>query len=42
LLVRRDGGLDVTNLGRLFIRIIAMRFDAYQIAGEKARYSKAI
>lgn len=42
LLTKGDGGFEVTNLGRLFIRIIAMRFDAYQIAGEQARYSKAI
>ena len=27
--------LVVTDLGRLFIRIIAMRFDEYLIAGEK-------
>ena len=42
LLRMTDGGFEVLDLGRLFIRIIAMRFDAYLIAGEKGRYSKAI
>ncbi len=42
LLARRPGRLEVTELGQLFIRIIAMRFDAYLIAGKEGRYSKAI
>ena len=39
---RQAGKLVVTELGRLFIRIIAMRFDEYLIAGNKGRFSKAI
>lgn len=39
---RQSGKLVVTELGRLFIRIIAMRFDAYLIAGKKGRFSQAI
>ena len=42
LVERLTGKLKVTDLGRLFIRIIAMRFDEYLIAGEKGRFSKAI
>tara|TARA_R110000850_G_scaffold190481_4_gene316567 strand:- start:3967 stop:5343 length:1377 start_codon:yes stop_codon:yes gene_type:complete len=42
LLQRLPGRLEVTDLGRLFIRIVAMRFDAYMIAGKEGRYSKAI
>lgn len=38
----KSGKLLVTDLGRMFIRIIAMRFDAYLIAGKKGRFSKAI
>ncbi|MBN2163047.1 MAG: oxygen-independent coproporphyrinogen III oxidase [Pontiellaceae bacterium] len=43
-LVRREpGGLHVTPLGRLFIRIIAMRFDAYlQNDQRKGRYSQTV
>ena len=42
LVQKFPGRFVVTELGRLFIRIIAMRFDAYQIAGAGKRYSKAI
>ncbi len=42
LLQRHPGRLEVTELGQLFIRIVAMRFDAYLIAGKEGRYSKAI
>lgn len=42
LLQRSPGHLQVTELGQLFIRIIAMRFDAYMLEGKKGRYSKAI
>ena len=43
-LVRREtGGLHVTPLGRLFIRIVAMRFDAYlQTEPRKGRYSQTV
>jgi len=43
-LVRREpNGLHVTPLGRLFIRIIAMRFDAYlQNDQRKGRYSQTV
>lgn len=39
---RHPDRLVVTELGRLFIRIIAMRFDEYLITGNKDRFSKAI
>jgi len=39
---RQSGKLVVTELGRLFIRIIAMRFDEYLITGNEGRFSKAI
>lgn len=42
LLARHDDHLEVTELGQLFIRIIAMRFDEYLIAGKEGRFSKAI
>lgn len=42
LLERRPGHLDVTDLGRLLIRNIAMRFDAYLPAAREGRYSKTI
>ena len=43
LLVRKARGMKVTALGRLFVRIIAMRFDAYLKKGEKkGRYSKIV
>jgi oxygen-independent coproporphyrinogen-3 oxidase len=42
-LVRREtGGLHVTPLGRLFIRIIAMRFDAYLQTDRQGRYSQTV
>ncbi len=43
-LIRREtGGLHVTPLGRLFIRIVAMRFDAYlQTDLRQGRYSKTV
>lgn len=43
LLHREENGLRVTELGRLFIRIIAMRFDAYlQAEQRKGRYSQTV
>ncbi|MEI6890955.1 MAG: oxygen-independent coproporphyrinogen III oxidase [Pontiella sp.] len=43
LLQREENGLHVTQLGRLFIRIIAMRFDAYlQAEIRKGRYSQTV
>ncbi|NNJ69862.1 MAG: oxygen-independent coproporphyrinogen III oxidase [Kiritimatiellales bacterium] len=43
-LVRREKeGLHVTPLGRLFVRIVAMRFDAYlQNEQRKGRYSQTV
>ncbi len=43
LLIREPTGLRVTPLGRLFVRIIAMRFDAYLQADQrKGRYSQTV
>ncbi len=43
LLRREANGLRVTPLGRLFVRIIAMRFDAYlQAEQRKGRYSQTV
>ena len=43
LLLREAHGLRVTELGRLFVRIIAMRFDAYlQAEQRKGRYSQTV
>lgn len=43
LLQREEKGLRVTPLGRLFVRIIAMRFDAYlQAEQRKGRYSQTV
>ena len=42
LLVRHDDRLLVTDLGRLVIRNIAMRFDAYQKVAAEQRFSKTI
>jgi oxygen-independent coproporphyrinogen III oxidase len=42
LLQRYPGGLTVSELGRLFIRNIAMRFDAYLPQEKEKRYSKTI
>ena len=36
-----EDSLSVTKLGRLFLRNIAMNFDA-RMAGEKSRYSKTL
>jgi oxygen-independent coproporphyrinogen-3 oxidase len=42
-LVRRtDAGVDVTDVGRLFIRNIAMRFDAYLPKESERRFSRTI
>jgi coproporphyrinogen III oxidase-like Fe-S oxidoreductase len=40
--VRSAEGLQITDLGRLVIRNIAMRFDAYHKAGRAQRFSKTI
>jgi oxygen-independent coproporphyrinogen-3 oxidase len=42
LLVRAPGGLTVTDLGRLFIRNIAMRFDAHLAREIDRRYSRTV
>jgi oxygen-independent coproporphyrinogen-3 oxidase len=42
LVQRRETGLNVTEAGRLFIRNIAMRFDAYNSANREGRFSKTI
>ena len=42
LLQRTSGGFTVTNEGRLLIRNIAMRFDAYLALEKERRYSKTI
>jgi oxygen-independent coproporphyrinogen-3 oxidase len=42
LVRRNDAGLEVTDLGRLFIRNIAMRFDAYLPKETERRFSKTI
>lgn len=43
LVKREPGGLHVTPLGRLFVRIVAMRFDAYlQAEQRKGRYSQTV
>jgi oxygen-independent coproporphyrinogen-3 oxidase len=42
LLRRSPHGLTVTDFGRLLIRNIAMRFDAYNSAGKEGRFSKTI
>jgi len=43
LLTRCDNGLKVSDLGRLFIRNIAMRFDAYLKQDQlKTRFSKTV
>jgi oxygen-independent coproporphyrinogen-3 oxidase len=41
-LIRETNGLRVTDLGRLFIRNIAMRFDAYLNPEIQKRYSKTV
>jgi len=42
LLQRGPGGLAVNDVGRLFIRNIAMRFDRYLPAAKERRFSKTI
>ena len=42
LIHRTSAGLEVTELGRLFIRNIAMRFDAYLPKETERRFSKTI
>lgn len=42
LLIKTPGGFFVTDLGRLLIRNIAMRFDAYLPKQTERRYSKTI
>jgi len=42
LLRREGGGLVVNDVGRLFIRNIAMRFDRYLPAAKERRFSKTI
>ena len=43
LVRREEKGLHVTPLGRLFVRIVAMRFDAYlQNDQHKGRYSQTV
>ncbi|MDP1581357.1 MAG: oxygen-independent coproporphyrinogen III oxidase [Candidatus Didemnitutus sp.] len=41
LVVRSESGIDVTPLGRLFVRIIAMRFDAH-LAKQRSGFSKVV
>jgi len=42
LIAFSQGGLKVTDLGRLLIRNIAMRFDGYQAQRTEGRFSKTI
>ena len=42
LLEKTAEGLKVTEIGRLLIRNIAMRFDAYLAAEKERRFSKTI
>jgi oxygen-independent coproporphyrinogen-3 oxidase len=42
LLVKTPPGLSVTDLGRLLIRNIAMRFDAYASIRKENRFSRTI
>ena len=42
LLRRTDSEVRVTELGRLFLRNIAMRFDAYLPQDSKPRFSRTI
>ncbi len=42
-LVRRTpGALEITDLGRLLVRVIAMRFDAHLARGQERRFSRTI
>jgi coproporphyrinogen III oxidase-like Fe-S oxidoreductase len=40
--VRSESGLEVTELGRLLVRIIAMRFDAYLPKPTERRHAMTI
>ena len=42
LLVKAQEGIIVTDLGRLLIRNIAMRFDAYAATRKENRFSRTI
>ncbi|HVK59373.1 MAG TPA: coproporphyrinogen III oxidase, partial [Candidatus Kapabacteria bacterium] len=42
LLARSPEGISVTETGRLFIRNIAMRFDAYLPQESERRFSRTI
>jgi oxygen-independent coproporphyrinogen III oxidase len=42
LLIKTPDGLIVTDLGRLLVRNIAMRFDAYAKSRAENRFSKTI
>jgi oxygen-independent coproporphyrinogen-3 oxidase len=42
LLIRRAGGFEVTSVGRLLVRNIAMVFDARLEVGTGARYSRTV
>jgi oxygen-independent coproporphyrinogen III oxidase len=42
LLVKTPQGVSVTDLGRLLIRNIAMRFDAYATSRKENRFSRTI
>ena len=42
LIQKSENGLVVTELGRLLIRNIAMRFDGYQMERKEGRFSKTI
>ncbi len=41
LLTRRGNGIEITPLGRLFVRIIAMRFDAH-LSKQRTGFSKVV
>lgn len=42
LLTRTSAGLEVTDIGRLFVRVIAMRFDAYLPTLRERRHAMTI
>ncbi|MCC6235415.1 MAG: oxygen-independent coproporphyrinogen III oxidase [Verrucomicrobiales bacterium] len=42
LLTRSEAGMTITDLGRLLVRNIAMRFDAYLPATQERRFSRTI
>lgn len=42
LLTRSAQGIEITELGRLFIRNIAMRFDPYLPKESERRFSKTV